>query len=209
MGPANGSRPRPPGRSFFFLGDLPGALRITFVTGNKGKLHEAQVALEPLGHEVVPADLHPVEIQGETLEEISRAKCEVLRGKLAPPFFVDDGGLFVDALQGFPGVFSAHALKKIGAPGILKLMEGVSDRRAHFACVVTYDDGSALRSFPGRCDGSISHAARSRGHGFGFDPIFVPEGHSQTFAEMDATIKNRISHRGRALAGLVEHLRSG
>ena len=184
-------------------------MRITFVTGNKGKLHEAQVALSPLGHDVVAADLHPVEIQGETLEEISRAKCEVLVGKVEPPFFVDDGGLFVDALNGFPGVFSAHALKKIGVPGILKLMEGVTERRAHFACVVTYHDGRAARSFAGRCDGALATAPRSRGHGFGFDPIFVPEGHRETFGELSAETKNAISHRGKALAQLVAHLARG
>lgn len=182
-------------------------MRITFVTGNKGKLHEAQTALAPLGHEVVNADLHPVEIQGETLEEISRAKCDVLIGKLPAPFFVDDGGLFVDALNGFPGVFSAHALQKIGVPGILKLMDGVPDRRAHFACVVSYRDGNATHSFAGRVDGTLAHAPRSTGHGFGFDPIFVPDGHDQTFAELPADVKNRISHRGRALAQLVEHLK--
>lgn len=198
-------------------------MRITFVTGNAGKLHEAQTALARLGHDVVGADLHPVEIQGETLEEISRAKCDVLHGKLAAPFFVDDGGLFVDALQGFPGVFSAHALKKIGVPGILKLMEGVADRRAHFACVVTYHDGDATRSYSGRCDGTLATAPRSTGHGFGFDPIFVPkrggpgglppefpkELEEKTFGELPAEVKNRISHRGRALAQLVAHLSTG
>jgi len=182
-------------------------LRVTFVTGNKGKLHEAQVALAPLGHEVVAADLHPVEIQAETLEEVSRAKCEVLVAKLPPPFFVDDGGLFVDALKGFPGVFSAHALKRIGSAGILKLMEGVEERGAHFACVVTYYDGERVRSFAGRCDGRIAREARSSGHGFGFDPIFVPDGHERTFGELPAEVKNDLSHRGKALAQLVAHLR--
>lgn len=181
-------------------------MRITFVTGNKGKLHEAQVALAPLGHDIVSADLHPIEIQGETLEEIAHAKCEVLIGKLPAPFFVDDGGLFVAALNGFPGVFSAHALKRIGVPGILKLMEGVPDRRAHFACVVTYYDGQTIHSFSGRCDGTLATAPRSDGHGFGFDPIFVPDGHAQTFGELSAQIKNKISHRGKALAQLMAHL---
>jgi XTP/dITP diphosphohydrolase len=182
-------------------------MRITFVTGNKGKLHEAQVALAPLGHEVVNADLSPVEIQAETLEEISRAKCEVLLGRIEAPFFVDDGGLFVDALDGFPGVFSAHALKRIGSAGILKLMDGVTDRRAHFACVVSYHDGARIHAFRGRCDGALALAPRSIGHGFGFDPIFVPEGHTETFGELSAEVKNGISHRGKALAQLVAHLK--
>lgn len=176
------------------------------MTGNKGKLHEARTALEPLGHEVIGSDLKPVEIQGDSLEEISRAKCAVLVGKLPVPFFVDDGGLFVSALRGFPGVFSAHALRTIGVPGILRLMEGVDDRRAHFACTVSYHDGHTLHSFSGRCDGRLATAPRSEGHGFGFDPIFVPEGHEQTFGELSAEVKNRISHRGRALAQLVSFL---
>lgn len=197
-------------------------MRITFVTGNKGKLHEAQIALEPLGHEIVGSDLRPVEIQADTLEEISRAKCDVLLGQLAAPFFVDDGGLFVDALQGFPGVFSAHALKRIGVPGILKLMDGIADRRAHFACVVSYHDGARTHTFAGRCDGTLTTAPRSVGHGFGFDPIFTPEKgvwgvcppesrselEDKTFAELPADAKNRISHRGQALAQLAAHLRA-
>lgn len=181
-------------------------MRITFVTSNKGKLHEAATALEPLGHTLEGCDLKPVEIQGETLEEISRAKCEVLVGRLAAPFFVDDGGLFVHALEDFPGVFSAHALRTLGVPGILRLMEGVDDRRAHFACAVSYYDGNTVHAFSGRCDGRLGTAPRSTGHGFGFDPIFLPDGHDLTFAELPAEVKNQISHRGRALAQLVSHL---
>lgn len=182
-------------------------MRLTFVTGNKGKVHEATEALRPLGIEVVPRDARPVEIQADTLEEISRAKCEVLVGKVDPPFIVDDGGLFVDALHGFPGVFSAYALKTIGVPGILKLMDGVEDRRARFRAVVTYHDGRETRSFAGQCDGRLIAEARTSGHGFGFDPIFVPDGQTRTFAELPADYKNRFSHRGRALAALADHLR--
>lgn len=184
-------------------------MRLTFVTSNKGKLHEATEALRPLGIEVVGSDLKPTEIQAESLEEISRAKCEVLIGKLDAPFIVDDGGLFVAALHDFPGVFSAHALKTIGSEGILKLLQGVDDRRAFFRAVITHYDGTELRSFAGKCDGTITTAPRSSGHGFGFDPIFVPEGQTKTFAELPASYKNQFSHRGRALAQLVRHLSHG
>lgn len=182
-------------------------MRITFVTGNKGKAHEAATALAPLGIEVEMRDLSPVEIQAEALEEIARAKCEVLVGKLDAPFMVDDGGLFVHALHDFPGVFSAHALKTIGVPGILKLMDGVEDRRAHFAAVVGYCDGTSVRTFAGRCDGNLTTAPRHSGHGFGFDPIFVPDGETQTFGELPAERKHACSHRGRALAQLADYLR--
>lgn len=182
--------------------------RLTFVTGNKGKLHEATEALAPLGFEVVGSDLRPVEIQADSLHEISRAKCEVLVGRLDPPFMVDDGGLFVTALRDFPGVFSAHALKTIGVPGILKLMEGVEDRRARFEAVVSYHDGRGIRTFHGKCDGTLTTQPRAAGHGFGFDPIFVPEGQAQTFAELPASYKNRFSHRGRALSALADALQA-
>ena len=182
-------------------------MKLVFVTGNKGKAHEARTALAPLGIEVEQADLRPVEIQAETLEEISRAKCEVLAGRVGAPFIVDDGGLFVRALHEFPGPYSAFALKTLGVPGILKLMEGVEDRRASFRAVVSYHDGRRVHLFPGRCDGRLTTEPRAAGHGFGFDPIFVPEGQERTFAELPAESKNRFSHRGRALAGLVDHLR--
>lgn len=182
-------------------------MKLVFATGNKGKAHEAQTALAPLGIEVEARDLKPVEIQGDTLEEIARAKCEVLAGKVGGPFIVDDGGLFVHALKDFPGQYSAFVLRTLGVPGILKLMEGVEDRRAHFAAVVAYHDGTRVHAFAGRCDGRLADAPRSTGHGFGFDPIFVPEGEEKTFGELPAEVKNRLSHRGRALVGLVAHLR--
>lgn len=184
--------------------------RITFVTSNKGKLEEASAALAPHGHDVVGADLKPIEIQADTLEEIARDKCAQLVGRLDAPFIVDDGGLFVEALHGFPGVFSAHALHKIGVPGILKLMAGETDRRAHFAAVVALHDSERVHLFAGRCDGRIADAPRALGHGFGFDPIFIPdEGDGRTFAQMEAAEKNDLSHRGRALAALARHLSTG
>lgn len=182
-------------------------MELSFVTGNKGKAHEVATALAPHGIRVVAQDLKPVEIQADTLEEVARAKCETLVGRIDGPFLVDDGGLFVHALRDFPGVYSAFVLKTLGVPGILKLMEGVEDRSAHFRAVVGYWDGSEVRLFAGRCDGTLTTAPRSEGHGFGYDPIFVPEGQEKTFAELPASYKNAFSHRGRALAALVRHLR--
>jgi XTP/dITP diphosphohydrolase len=182
-------------------------VKLAFVTSNKGKVEEARAKLAPLGIDVEARDLHPVEIQADTLDAIAREKARVLEGRLEPPFLVDDGGLFVHALRDFPGVFSAHALKTIGAAGILRLMQGEHDRSAHFAAVVAYHDGNAIHVFPGRCDGRILDAPRGGAHGFGFDPIFAPDGHNLAFSEMPAVAKNVLSHRGRALSGLVAHLR--
>jgi len=184
------------------------ARTITFVTSNKGKLHEASTKLAPLGYHVVGADLDPTEIQADSLAEVARAKCEVLVGRLQAPFFVDDGGLFVDHYAGFPGVYSAHALRTIGVDGILRLMRDVppADRAAYFAAVIGYHDGARVHTFAGRVDGHLATAPHSDGHGFGFDPIFVPAGHDKTFAQLPAETKNTLSHRGMALDALVAHL---
>ena len=117
----------------------------------------------------------------------------------------DDSGLEVDALGGEPGVRSA---RYAGEPSdtkannalLLKNLDGVEDRRAHFTCCVALIDPSGREHVvAGRCCGTISHAEAGAG-GFGYDPLFVPDGHSRSFAELSAEEKNAISHRGRALS---------
>ena len=182
-------------------------MELAFVTGNKGKLEEARARLAEVGVDVVQADLAPVEIQADTLQEVARAKAEDVARRLDGAFFLDDAGLFVDALNGFPGVYSAHALRTLGVPGLLKLLDGVADRAARFEAVVAYrEPGAPLALFTGVARGRIAETPRSGGHGFGFDPVFVPEGREETFAELDTATKNRLSHRGRALDQLVRHL---
>lgn len=117
----------------------------------------------------------------------------------------DDSGLEVDALGGEPGVRSA---RYAGEPSdarannalLLKNLDGVYDRRAHFTCCVALiDPGGREHVVAGRCFGTIARAETGAG-GFGYDPLFVPDGHSRSFAELSAEEKNAISHRGRALA---------
>lgn len=117
----------------------------------------------------------------------------------------DDSGLEVDALGGEPGVRSA---RYAGEPSdtkannalLLKNLDGVDDRRAHFTCCVALIDPNGREHVvEGRCYGTIAHAEAGAG-GFGYDPLFVPDGHSKSFAELSAEEKNAISHRGRALA---------
>lgn len=183
-------------------------VRIAFVTGNRGKVAEAAHRLMEAQVEVEQLDLDPVEIQADTLEDVARAKAEWVAARHAGAFFVDDAGLFVDGLGGFPGVYSAYALKTIGTAGILKLLDGADDRAARFVAVIGYKaPGEDVRLFRGECAGRIADAPQSSGHGFGFDPIFVPEGESRTFAELPLDVKNGISHRGRALDAFVAWLR--
>ncbi len=121
----------------------------------------------------------------------------------------DDSGLEVDALGGEPGVHSArYAGEPTDTPAnnalLLKNLEGAADRRAHFTCCVALvgPDG-AEHVVEGRCHGTIAHEAHGGG-GFGYDPLFIPDGHAKSFAELSAEEKNAISHRGRALAKVKE-----
>ncbi|ASJ08138.1 non-canonical purine NTP pyrophosphatase [Thermococcus siculi] len=180
-------------------------MRLAFITSNPGKVEEAKKYFEPLGVEVYQLRFEYPEIQADTLEEVAEYGLRWLAGRIDGPFFLDDSGLFIDALRGFPGVYSAYVYRTLGVDGILKLMEGVGDRKAHFKSVIAYWDGD-VHLFTGRVDGEITHEKRGSG-GFGFDPIFMPAGFGKTFAEMTIEEKNEISHRGRALKAFAEWLK--
>ncbi len=183
-------------------------MRLTFVTGNAGKYQEATLILAGLA-ELTQDRGGYTEIQADTLAEVARYGLAEVSGRLAPPFFLEDAGLFVDALQGFPGVYSAPLFHATGWDGLLRLLHGVPEARrtAHFEAAVGYRDPHGRdHVFVGRVDGHIAAAGRGT-HGFGFDPVFVPqEGDGRTFAELTAAEKSRISHRGRALRALARHL---
>lgn len=180
-------------------------MRLTFATGNPGKLREARAKLAPLGHEVDGWDQGYPELQADTLQEVAAFGLEQLEERIEPPFLLEDAGLFVDALAGFPGVYSAYTFKTLGWQGLLRLLEEAGDRSARFRAIVGFHDGQEHRFFEGVVEGTIAKEGRGE-HGFGFDPIFVPEDHERTFAEMTTEEKGRLSHRSRALDRLAEHL---
>lgn len=183
--------------------------RLTFVTGNAGKARELQGLLAPLGIEVVQDARGYPEVQAHTLAEVAEAGARhLLASGLAPPFLLEDSGLFVAALRGFPGVYSRHALDTIGCAGLLKLMADVEleTRTAAFQAHLLYvDPGGGLHGFEGACPGRIAERAAGAG-GFGFDPVFQPRGHDRTFAEMDAAEKATLSHRGQAVRAFLGFL---
>jgi XTP/dITP diphosphohydrolase len=122
--------------------------------------------------------------------------------------FADDSGLEVAALGGAPGVYSARYAptdpERIAR--LLRALDGTPDRRARFVCVIALADADRLlASFRGEVCGTIAGAARGVG-GFGYDPVFIPDGYDRTFAELGPAVKDRISHRARALQGFREHL---
>ncbi len=166
-----------------------------FITSNEGKFREVREMASKYGLEIEWLRMEYIEPQGNSLEEIARLSAEMLAEKVDGEFVIEDSGLFVEALKGFPGPYSSYVFKTIGNEGILKLMEGVEDRRAYFMAVVAYWDGKTVRTFTGRVDGEISREIRGT-QGFGYDPIFLYG--DRTFAEMSTEEKNRFSHRRRA-----------
>ena len=179
---------------------------VRLVTSNPGKLKEFRHALEPLGFKVEHLPEEVDEIQADTLEEVVRECIHELGGRGVRNFILDDSGLFVSALHGFPGVYSSYAFKTLGSEGILKLLENEKDRNATFRCCI----GCCIEDMDDiivseEATGTIIHEKRGTG-GFGFDPIFVPEGYTLTFAEMPLEKKNVISHRGKAIKSFAANL---
>jgi XTP/dITP diphosphohydrolase len=181
-------------------------MALSFVTTNEGKFREAAEIVNEFGIELEHVPLPYLEIQSENLEDIARVGAQQAFAMLKRPCFVEDSGLFVESLRGFPGPFSSYAFKTLGNEGILKLMEGVENRRAEFKSTVGYCQSSTeVFVFAGKVIGRISTEMRGKG-GFGYDPIFIPEGEERTFAELPLQEKNRLSHRGRALRSFFSWL---
>ena len=146
------------------------------------------------------------EIQADTIDETIIPGLNWLMERHNRPMMIDDSGLFIDSLKGFPGVYSAYVFKTVGCDGILRLMEGFKERSARFECCIGFMVPGGKPSISrGTSRGSISKAKAGTG-GFGYDPIFIPEGHTKTFAQFDIPAKNKISHRGRAIEAFLKEL---
>ena len=175
---------------------------IYFVTRNRGKFEEARGILG----EVEQRNIGYTEIQADDLDEVAAFGMREVSEKLDGPVMIEDAGLFIESLKGFPGVYSAYVFDTIGNEGILSLMDGVTDRRAVFRSVLGYvEPGMEPILFHGELEGAIAIEPRGTG-GFGYDPIFEVGG--KTIAEMDLAEKNEISHRGASIRALKSWLLS-
>jgi len=174
---------------------------IYFITSNRHKYEEIK---KIVGYEIEMKNIPYPEIQASILEEVAKYGIEYLKDKIHDYFFIEDSGLFIKALKGFPGVFSSYVFKTIGNKGIIKLMENVQDRQAEFVSVIAFYDGE-LHIFKGICKGKIAKEIKGS-KGFGYDPIFIPNGCEKTFGEMSREEKNKYSHRGMAARKLKEFL---
>jgi len=175
---------------------------LSFITGNPDKYEEMRRFFKERGMEVRWIERSLPEIQARSLEEVvAHALSQVEERHV----FVEDAGLFIDVLNGFPGVYSRYVFETLGNKGILKLLEGVERREARFEAVIGYKDGDGrIKIFKGEVRGLISHAELGC-EGFGYDPIFVPLGHDKTFGE-DARLKSALSHRRRAAERFIRYL---
>lgn len=213
---------------------------VWFLTGNLGKVKEATHHLQPLGYEVkqlVVPEGSIIEPQADGLLEVAVAKIEQAVPYLEHPddlLMVEDAGLFVEALDGFPGVYAAYALSTLGCAGVLRLLDhlGSQDpvqsanlRRASFQAVAVMWDRGEMFIGNGDCPGWIANEITA-GEGFGFDPIFVPSDldennaplppgtygavstHGATFGGITLEEKQKFSHRSRALEDLLRQLPS-
>ncbi|MHA1192849.1 MAG: XTP/dITP diphosphatase [Promethearchaeota archaeon] len=183
-----------------------------FITGNSDKFNEIQQIFEQetIKYNLIQKDLKTIEIQADSIKSVAEFKLKSVKDKLFSSVFIEDAGFFVDnPLNGFPGVYSSYAMKTIGNKGILKLIENFEDTKAHFSAVIAlfFKPMNKILFFEGTVEGKISNKQKGN-HGFGFDPIFIPdEIPTKTFAELNTSQKNSISHRGKALSKLIDFLK--
>lgn len=185
---------------------------IVAATGNKHKIAEIQAILAPLGLRVLSANdvggMPDVVEDGETFRDNAVKKALAGARALGRTVLADDSGLEVVALHGAPGVYSARYAGEGGNDGrnlskLLREMTDITDRRARFVAVIAVATPAGLvGTAEGEVRGIIATAPRGQG-GFGYDPVFVPEGEVETFAELPAAVKNAMSHRGNALKAAV------
>lgn len=174
---------------------------IFLVTGNIHKFNEARLVLKEFGLSTAMLNVDVVEIQADNLENIAKASAVDAAKKCNLPIITEDAGLFINALNGFPGPYSSYVFRTIGTQGILRLMRDTKRRDATFHAVVAFcsPNHKSPTCYHGKAKGKIAKQI-SGTRGFGFDPIFLPDASkSQTFAEMPAIQKNKHSHRANAL----------
>ena len=188
-------------------------MKLVFATNNKHKLDEVRKITAQHNIEVVSlADIHchdEIPETADTLEGNALQKAQYIQDKFGLDCFADDTGLEVEALDNAPGVYSA----RYAGPGhdseanmqkLLQEMEGKTNRKARFRTVIALIIGDKQYCFSGIVNGTITREKKGE-NGFGYDPIFIPEGYEQTFAELGDSVKNKISHRAKAVEQL-DHL---
>lgn len=175
---------------------------VYFVTGNMGKVKEAEALCKEFNIKIQQIRHEYPELQSDDLETIAKYGAECASKTLNKTVIVEDAGLFISALRGFPGPYSAYVFKTIGNDGVLGLMSNRADRKAYFKSTVGYcEPGGEAITFTGVVNGKIAHEIRGE-RGFGYDPIFLYG--DRTFGELSIEEKNKVSHRYKALKKFAE-----
>jgi XTP/dITP diphosphohydrolase len=174
-----------------------------FVTQNAHKYREARRTLDPFGIKIRMLASPKTEIQSTNLGEVAKFAAEEAAEKHNRRVLVEDSGLFVRVLNGFPGPFSSYAHDTIGVEGLLRLMSRQTRREAYFqASLALASPRNSSQEFSGKVHGTISHKSIGT-DGFGFDPIFIPRGTRKTFAQGGVQFKDKYSHRAVAFRKLA------
>ena len=189
--------------------------QLLFATHNPAKVSELSHLISPSKEIVSLADLNyneEIPETGNTLEENALQKAKTVFKIFKIPCFSDDSGLFIEVLNGEPGVHSAHYSGKrdyqTNNELVLEKLTGITNRKAYFKtifCLIEADRKTTY--FEGIVNGSIAEESRGE-NGFGYDPIFIPEGYTKTFGELSVETKKTLSHRARATEKLINYLRA-
>jgi XTP/dITP diphosphohydrolase len=174
---------------------------VFLVTGNVHKFNEARLTLSEFGLSTAMLNVETIEIQADKVKDVAIASAFEAARKCRLPIIVEDAGLFVEALDGFPGPYSSYVFRTVGTDGILRLMSNMNKRNAFFESVVAFcsQELKVPKCFDGKIGGKITEQTRGS-QGFGFDPVFCPEkSGGKTLAEMSIAEKNECSHRAKAL----------
>ncbi len=180
---------------------------IYLATSNEHKIEELSPLFSRFGIVLKQAKVEKLEIQNSELQLISEFAVRKAYDKIRKPIIVDDTGLYIDELNGFPGPYAHFVLDTIGRHGILKLMNGISNRSAKFITSASICISESIcKTFLGVLEGTIAEDERGS-YGFGYDSIFIPQGMKYTLAELDLLQKVEISHRTKAFTKLIKWLK--
>lgn len=177
-------------------------MEIYFASGNKNKLIEASKILADNDIEIKTLLMESPEIQSDDLEEVAIFSVKYAFKEVQKPVFIEDSGLFIEALNGFPGPYSSYVYRTLGNDGILKLMENEKNRNAVFISAIAYSESDDfILTFKGESYGQISFKILEGDNAaWGYDPIFIPkEGDNRSYAQMGIEEKNKVSHRKKSL----------
>lgn len=189
-------------------------MKIAIASANQGKIKEFKAILEPLGYELISAkdlgiDMDTVEETGDTFEANAKLKSDFLYQQTKMLSIADDSGIVINALPDILGVQSARFMGHDTSyeeknNKVIELLKDKEDRSAYFISVISLSGEGVHESFEGIVNGHIAHSIIGE-NGFGYDPIFIPEGFETSFGLIDKEIKNKMSHRAKSLSKLMEY----